>query len=113
MMIFHLNLPGRELTRRLHDGGPEEVHRGHEEGLLEEAGQGAAEAVLETPSHHIFYHYQQKVRHDYHGFHWSQHGGLLTRVKRIARQRINIIKYHFRPTIIESNVNDLLNVSKC
>ena len=67
-------LSGRELTRRLHDGGPEEVHRGHEEGLLEEAGQSAAEAVLEAPSHRIFYHYQQKVRHDYHGFHWSQHG---------------------------------------
>jgi hypothetical protein len=44
---------GRQLAGRLHDRGPEEVHRGHEEGLVQEASQGVTETVVEASGLHL------------------------------------------------------------
>ena len=65
------SVSGWKLSRRVHDGGPEEVHQRHEEGLHQEAAQGFAEALLEASGLCLFRRHQQEVRHDHHGVHRS------------------------------------------
>ena len=65
---------GRLLAGRVHDGGPEEVHRRHEEGGQQETGEGPAPPQLGSTGGRLRHNHQQEVRYDRYGLHRLEHG---------------------------------------